>query len=134
MSKLAVLVISLSACATAATGLDRETAPRAKVQLDFSTEGRSDAVFPSAIEPALPSVDRMARQIRAELGEAAVASINLCVSPAGKVTNIEILESSSSAAFDQAVLRDAKAWQFETMPGPATLQTCERARIKYLTP
>ena len=134
MSKLAVLSLLLVACATDATTFDRETAPRAKVRLDLSPHASTNAVFPKALDPTLPSVDRISRQVRARLGDVVVASLELCVSPAGHVTDVKLLGSSSFDAFDAAVLRDARTWQFAAIPGPDHVQSCERATLRYLTP
>jgi TonB family protein len=56
------------------------------------------------------------------------------VSPQGAVTDVKLLEASALPAFDTAVLRDARAWRFTAMPGPASVQTCERATLRYLVP
>ncbi|MDQ3366028.1 MAG: energy transducer TonB [Myxococcota bacterium] len=128
---------SLAACASSQTlGVDRETAPRARVQLDLGEDpAQLRTVFPSAIEPRLPSVDRIAGHVRSHLGETAVASIELCVDPDGHVTKVAMVEGTASPAFDAAVLRDAERWRFAALPGGSSqraLQTCERATVKYL--
>lgn len=134
-----LLSVSLAACATSATSMEsREPAPRANVSLDFSAAGDADrAVFPAAIEPRLPSVDRIAHHVRARLGDQAVASLELCVAPDGHVTKVALLEGTSYGPFDVAVVRDVHTWQFAPMPGHSavkSLQTCERATVKYLAP
>ena len=123
MTKLTILLlVSLSA--------DREPGPHARVQLEFP--GLADtAVFPTAIDPALPRVDRIGREVRGTLGERAIAQIDLCVSPAGRVTKLALVEGSSFADFDAAVLGDVSGWRFSSMPGPPSVQTCERAKITY---
>ena len=133
MNKLAVLAIALSACATVGrTQLaDTDHAPRARVHVDIARHADTVTAFPSAIAPTLPSVDRIGREVRGTLGETATAQLDLCVSTSGKVTKIALAESSSFADFDRALLHDARGWRFSTMPGPASLQTCERAKITY---
>jgi TonB family protein len=91
-------------------------------------------VFPRAIEPQLPSADRIARQIRDNLGDEALVSLALCVAPDGHVTKVAMLDGSAYGPFDAAVLDDAKAWQFAAMPGPDNLQTCERVKVRYIAP
>ena len=134
MSKLAIAVASLSlaACASTQTTLDHDTAMRAKVRLDLTLTGDAAIpAFPSAIDPAVPSVDRISHSIRARLGETATAELELCVSPAGHVTKVALARGSTFEAFDAALLRDAESWQFATMPGPAGLQACRHATIAY---
>ena len=137
MTKLAILAVVLSACATGRTttsgGLvaERDNTPSARVHLEFPGQADTAAVFPTAIAPALPSVDRIGREVRGTLGEIASAQIDLCVSPAGKVTKAALVQGSSFSDFDQALLRDVEGWRFASMPGPASLQTCERAKISY---
>ena len=124
----------ITACAATQTMDTREPHSRANVQLDFSKSADVQATFPQAIDPRLPSVDRMSRH----LGDQ-VASVELCVAPAGHVTKVAIVDSSGDDRFDAALLRDAKEWQFASLPGHSasgtvTLQTCERATVKYIAP
>jgi outer membrane biosynthesis protein TonB len=132
------LALFLTACATTGTTtMDREPAQRAKVELDLASPAEQHAVFPTLQAPRLPSVDRMARQVRAQLGDEALASIELCVAADGHVTKIELLEGTSYQPFNDALVRDIEQWQFASMPGSTatkTLQTCERATVKYIAP
>lgn len=129
MSKLVVLA-SLSACATTGA-LDREVVgARASVQLDRRAGGAAPA-FPTAVEPSVPSIDRIAYSVRARLGEVATAELELCVAPNGEVTKVALAKSSSFEAFDDALVRDAHDWRFAAMPGPATVQSCRHATVAY---
>lgn len=123
----------LGACATGTLGLDREVAPRARVTLDLAPHADAEATrrFPALVDARLPSADRLGREIRTELGEAASVEVTLCVAAAGTVETIEITRSSRLPSFDAAVKADAPAWQFERRPGPAGLRSCERATITY---
>jgi len=137
MSKLGVLVlVFMPACAAGGLNLMRETSSSAKVQFstDAVTISSAPRAFPRPIEPALPDVDRMAHQIRARFGDDATAALDLCVSPAGRVTKVALARKSSFDAFDRAVLRDVARWQFAAMPGPASLEVCDRATIAYRAP
>ncbi|MBA3398247.1 MAG: hypothetical protein H0T89_36815 [Deltaproteobacteria bacterium] len=139
MMKLALLsTFSFVACATTGSmPVDRESGARASVQLEFPTEAVDRAVFPTAIDPRLPSVDRIAHQVRARLGAEVVASLELCVAPDGHVTKVALREGTAFAPFDAAIVRDAERWQFTALPGrtaTAALQTCETATVKYLAP
>ncbi len=129
------LVLFTAACATTGTTtMDREPSSRAKVTLDLSPSTEEAAVFPALDEPRLPSVDRIAHQVRAQVGDVATASIELCVSANGRVTKVAMLEGSSYEPFNAAVVRDIEQLQFASMPGATsqqTLQTCERAKVKY---
>jgi TonB family protein len=132
------IALFASACATTGTTMDtREPALRSKIELDLSVQADERSVFPAAKEPRLPSVDRIAHQVRARLGDEVVASIELCVAANGKVSKVSLLEGSSYEPFDAAIVRDAREWQFASMPGATAatkLQTCERAKVKYLAP
>jgi TonB family protein len=131
MFKLAILSLSLAACATTgATALDRDSAPRAKVKLDLAMTG-ADTSFPAALEPQVPTIDRIARAVRLRVGDTATAELELCVTPAGTVKHLRLARGSSYAAFDQALLRDAAAWQFASLPGPDNVMSCSRATIAY---
>lgn len=129
-------VLFATACATTGTTtMDREPAQRARVQLDFGVAADQQSVFPALEEPRLPSVDRIARGLRVELEGEAVASIDLCVAADGHVTKVELVEGTSSQAFNAALVRDIEQWQFASLPGATSdkaLQTCERAKVKYL--
>lgn len=132
------LVLFTAACATTGTTtMDREPSSRAKVTLDLSPSTEERAVFPAhaSEEPRLPSVDRIAHQVRAQLGDVATLSIELCVGASGKVTKVAMLEGTSYEPFNAAVVRDIEQWQFASMPGATAqpaLQTCERAKVKYV--
>ena len=135
MSKLALIFSfsTLTACAAGSTlGLDRQTAPRSGVHLELAGTNGAASEFPAALDPAVPSVDRIGREVRGTLGDHAVAQLDLCVSPSGRVTKLALAESSSFDEFDAALLRDAQSWRFAAMPGPDTIQICQRARVTYL--
>ena len=132
MKSVAISAILMSACAT--TGLptpDRELHAGSRVELDLVPHADATRVFPAAIDPRLPSADRVAHQIRAELGEAASIEVRLCVAPEGRVSSVEVLRGSNLPAFDQSVIADAMSWQFAALPGPDSVRTCERATITY---
>lgn len=128
---VSVLSVSMFACATTGSMTDPQSAASGTARLDLGIVDSDASTFPAAIDPTLPSVDRIGYHVRAALGDTAKATVELCVSPAGKVTKVELLESSTFAAFDTALLRDAKAWQFARLPGPDTVQTCSRAMVSY---
>ena len=52
--------------------------------------------------PELPSVDRIAHLIRAQLGDAASADLDVCVAPSGRVTDVTLARTSTLRAFDDA--------------------------------
>jgi TonB family protein len=132
MKSVMLSAILFSACATTGTPtMDRETHAGSRVQLDLVPHADAARVFPAAIDPRLPSADRLAHQIRAELGESASLEVKLCVAPEGKVSSVEVLRGSNLAAFDQSVIADAMSWQFAALPGPESVRTCERATITY---
>jgi len=130
-----VLLLSglLAACATTSTPTTLEPEPHtgSRVQLDLAPHADATRVFPAAMDPRLPSADRLAPQILAELGDRASIEVRLCVAPEGRVSSVEVLKSSSLQVFDQSVMTDAMRWQFAAQPGPETVRTCERATITY---
>lgn len=122
----------LSACATTGSlGAEREPVTHARVVL--APLGGEDTVrlVPQAVDPMLPSADRIARVVEARLGPQATVDIRYCVSPAGKVTEATLERGSSLDQFDHAVMADIIDWQFEAQPGPDSLRTCDRATIVY---
>jgi TonB family protein len=131
MLKLTLLSLSLAACATTATGIDRDTSHRAKVKLDLAAVTGVEAAFPEALDPTVPSVDRISHAVRAYLGETATAELSLCVSPSGAVKQVELTRSSSYEPFDKALLADAATWQFASLPGPDRVMSCRKATIAY---
>ncbi len=125
-------VVVLSACASTGTlGIDPQSSSHARV--DFVPAAAEDPgqVVPQAIEPQLPSADRLAHVIDARLGDQASVDVRLCVTPAGRVESATLQLSSTLPAFDEAVMADIMNWQFAAQPGPATLRTCEIATIVY---
>jgi TonB family protein len=131
-----LLSVALAACATA--GLPQSSdplAPRSHVVLDFGAAPNDDAqlVRPVALDPRLPSVDRIASQLHYELGDTAQATLKLCVAPAGNVTSATITQSSSSTAFDGALIHDITSWRFAATPGLANVQSCSVATVVYRT-
>jgi TonB family protein len=87
--------------------------------------------FQAPISHRVPSVDRIAYAIRMQLNGLATAELDLCVAPAGNVVAVTLAKSSSMTEFDAALLRDARRWQFATLPGPSSVQHCRRQLIEY---
>src|SRR5688572_20691282 len=125
----------LSACATTGTlGIDPQSSTHGRVSLvPVASDTMTAQLTPRAIDPRLPSADRLARVIDAQLGEQASVDVQFCVTPGGHVSSAKLQRSSTLAAFDQAVLADVAHWQFAAQPGPETVKTCERATIVYRT-
>lgn len=121
----------LSACATTGTlGIDPQSSQRARVSFE-PVAADTTQLTPQAIDPQLPSADRLARVIDSELGEHASVDVRMCVTPGGQVSTVKVERSSTLAAFDDAVVADVAQWRFATQPGPDTLKTCELATIVY---
>ncbi|HEV7555756.1 MAG TPA: hypothetical protein VGO00_09895 [Kofleriaceae bacterium] len=130
MLKIALL-LSLGACAAGGLAIDREAAPHAKARLDLSASEPSWQITPSPVDPKLPSVDRLASRVRAELGSTTNTDLHVCVRPSGKVASVTLVGGSAMPDLDLAMVKDASAWQFASMPGPDTLQTCRTVTIAY---
>jgi TonB family protein len=138
MRNILLGTILLSACATATLPRELDSSgSHAHLQLQLasssSTSDTAQAMQPTAIDPTLPSADRIASQLRAEIGERVSSQIRMCVAPNGAVKHVVIVRSSSSPSFDRAVLHDSAAWKFKAMPGPANLVSCGDATIVYGT-
>ena len=125
-------ILLASACAT--TGMPTNFEPaesHARVVLAPLTEDGTIRLVPHAIEPLLPSADRIARVVEARLGNTAMVDVRYCISPEGRVTEAKLERSSSFDQFDQAVMADVVGWQFTAQPGPDALRTCETATVVY---
>ncbi len=134
MSKLVLLSLSLAACATTGGLTSEPAAPRTGVQLDLSARSTDDATlaFPDPVDTRVRAVDRMAHAIKARYGATTMtAKLDLCVAPDGRVTKLALAEKSSYDAFDQALVEDAASWQFASLPGPATVESCRTATVEY---
>ena len=108
--KLGLSLILFTACATTGTTMEsREPASHARIELELAAPAPDRAPFPAAIAPTMPSVDRVAHQLRFELGDAILASLDLCVAPDGRVTEVALL-SRRGTQHDAAILRDAREW------------------------
>lgn len=122
----------LPACATTSSlGTEREPAPHARVVLSPLPGDETIRLVPQAIEPLLPSADRIARVVEARLGPQASVDVRYCVSPAGKIVEATLERSSMLDQFDHAVMADIVDWQFDVQPGPDSVRTCDRATIVY---
>ena len=134
MSKLAgFFCLLFAACATGGVGVDRETAPHAAPRIESTAPAGTARVSPVAKDLQLPSADRMARQIRTELGDVASADVRMCVAVDGRVQNVQIVHGSRLTEFDQALVHDIADWQFSGMPGSSTAHRrgCKIVTISY---
>lgn len=122
-----------SACAsTGSLGGEREpAAPHARVELAPLQAEPGMRILPQAIDPQLPTADRIWRVIDARLGDEARIDVRFCVSPAGRVVEATLERGSSYQPFDQAVMADIADWRFAAQPGPESVRTCDRATIVY---
>jgi TonB family protein len=129
-----LLAVLLPACAsTGSLGIDSPAPSHARVSLVPATveDTTTARVIPQAIDPQLPSADRIARVIDARLGPEASVDVRLCVTPAGRVASATLARGSTMPSFDQAVMSDIVDWRFASQPGPETVRTCEIATILY---
>lgn len=136
MKPILFSILTLTACATTSSvgGPDHDVGPRSGVQLKLVPSIDAGRVFPAAIDPALPSADPFAHQIRMKFGDSMLAELDLCVAPSGVVTSAKLVETTGFPALDVAIERDAAAWRFEPMPGPDHVKNCERAQVTYVAP
>ena len=92
------------------------------------TEAR---VMPAPIDPKMPTVDRLAGRMRDDRKAMTSTELNVCVRPSGKVASVVLVGGSAFPELDLAMVKDASAWQFTTMPGPDTLQSCRVITVAY---
>lgn len=136
MFKSIVCSLSLSlsflvACAAGGPGTAaRPLEPGRTASCAIKADPASPA-FPAAIDPKLPSVDRIARLVEAEFGARAAAEVDLCVSRAGRVVGVSLVRATQSPAFDLAVVHDVAEWQFAASAAMAD-RICKRATISYV--
>lgn len=122
----------LSACATTGSlGLDSQSPQHARVELTPVSAVDTAQAAPRAIDPQLPSADRISHIIDARLGGEVSAHVRLCVTPDGKVAEVRLEREGMLGAFDQAVMTDVMSWRFAPQPGPENVRTCESATIVY---
>ncbi len=133
MSKFVLIALALSACATAGTLIPGESAPHIGVKLDLTpSPDDANSAFPDAVDTRVRSVDRMSHSLKARFGATTMmAKLDLCVAPDGHITKVALAEKSSYDAFDHALVQDAAAWQFASLPGPSTVESCRRATVEY---
>jgi TonB family protein len=127
-----VIAVLLSACATTGSlGVDPQSSSHARVSLVAPAAEDTAQVIPRAVDPQLPTADRLAHVIDARLGQQASVDVRLCVTPAGHIESATLERGSTFEQFDKAVMSDIAAWQFAAQPGPDSLRTCEIATIVY---
>ena len=131
MLKPIITSLSISTLVACAVGPATRPFEPARTMSCAITAEPANAAFPVAIDPKLPSVDRIARLVEAELGARAAAEVKLCVLPAGRVVAVSLVRKTQSHAFDAAVLHDVAEWQFTT-PTTTAGRICKRATISYL--
>jgi len=123
LATLLTVVTTAAACATSPLdggGTTPTAAPRVPAA----------PILRTPIDPALPGVERLGRSVFTSPGELAIADLDLCVSPGGRVPSVVLARGTGYWAFDAAVVRDAKAWRFATLPGPETVETCRRVQVR----
>ncbi|MEJ7600803.1 MAG: hypothetical protein WKG01_23055 [Kofleriaceae bacterium] len=129
MLKLSLVSLSLFLPVSLVARADRAVSARSSVALQPSAS--ATASYPSVIEPRLPHVDRIVNVMRARVADHITAEVDLCVSTAGSVTQAVVRRGSGFATIDVALVRDLATWKFEVMPGPTSVQICDRTTIVY---
>jgi TonB family protein len=134
-SRLSLVLLLASGCATTTSfGTPMGEPIHARVTLAPLTAEDTVRVVPHAIDPMLPTADRLARVIANRLGEQAKVGVRYCVSPSGELVSAQLARSSSLRLFDNAVMTDISRWRFAVRPGPAGVRTCQQATIIYRPP
>ena len=121
--------VALVGCASTGTGLrgDGQGTHKPGNQPTASTQEFPDRI--SAV--SIPGADRMARWIDLEHGGAVSTSIRICVAPNGMVGDVDLVQSSGMAEFDDAVLRTAANWQYARFDAPKETLLCQKATVAY---
>jgi TonB family protein len=121
--------LALVGCATTGTGLPGDGKGHHKPGSGVPAAGQQ---FPDRISAvSIPGAAHMARWIDLEHGGAVAASIRVCVAPNGNVGDVDLIQSSGMAEFDDAVLRTAENWQYEKYEAPKGTLLCQKATIAY---
>jgi TonB family protein len=122
----------ITACVTSGSlGGEHVTTPRARVTLVPFEPDATLRVLPQALEPMLPSADRLAPVIAHRLGERATVDVRYCVGASGRLVSAALARGSTLPAFDHAVMTDIVDWRFTPQPGPDHLRSCQVATIVY---
>src|SRR5689334_19204499 len=88
--------VLLSACASTGTlGVAPHSSERARVAFEPAAGAPTTQLVPRAREPRLPSADRLANAIVAELGREPSVAVRLCVSPQGRVVEAKLERKSA---------------------------------------
>jgi len=135
---LAASTLAFAACATSGQGLPaRDETGAAVPQLDLHATSADNAerTFPERLTDArLPAADHLSHRIAAEYAGAIAAQVRLCVTPAGKVSSVDLIAPSGMDAYDRAVVDAIAGWQYEAFAAPDVAQVCERLTVAYRTP
>ena len=120
----------LVGCASTGAGLPGDGNGHHKPRPGVAAPATHD--FPDRISAVtIPGAERMARWIDLEHGGAVAAAIRICVAPNGTVGDVDLLQSSGMAEFDEAVLRTAENWQYARFDAPKETLLCQKATIAY---
>jgi TonB family protein len=121
--------LALVGCASTGTGLRGDGNGQHKPNKPTSA---APTEFPDRISAvSIPGADRMARWIDLEHGGAVATSIRICVAPNGLVGDVDLVQSSGMAEFDEAVLRTAANWQYASFEAPKETLLCQKATVAY---
>jgi TonB family protein len=122
--------VALVGCASTGTGLRGDGQGNHKPGHGPAAAGQQE--FPDRISAvSIPGADRMARWIDLEHGGAVSTAIRICVAPNGMVGDVDLLQSSGMAEFDDAVLRTAANWQYARFDAPKETLLCQKATVAY---
>lgn len=127
-------LVAVSACATMPPAVEpgsHRTGAHLELFQPVSDGDAARQVFPRLVRDAeLPSAQRLGTALLATQDKYRLG-VRVCVAPNGAVTRVDLTSSSGVADLDRAALRDIFAWQYEAMPGPATVQSCAPMTLEY---
>lgn len=133
-SALTLGLLAITGCASSEYGRstmasDAHAAPA--LDLVRLEDTSSQPSFPARVTPASTprSVARLANQVAVELGGQARTDLRLCVDGAGAVKDVALLRSSGMDALDDALIADARTWQYQAPMSATTV--CHRVEIGF---
>jgi len=131
---LAFVIVPALGCASSSATRGSLVAdePRSGIELDLAPGEAVAPTFPARLTAAETprAADRLANQVKAELGGQARADLRLCVGGDGAVTSASVARGSGIDALDAAFVDEAKTWRYEPLAAPAAT-ACQKVEISY---
>ncbi len=136
-SMLIASILLVGACATTGNGLPGRDGKGPGTVPDLDDDKSDDATrhqLARVSSPDLRGADRLYHRISVEKAGTASTQVRLCVAPSGAVDTVDVVATSGMAEYDQAVVDNVGAWQYEAFAAPAETRVCENLTVAYHAP